>query len=216
MTDTYNTLVSAIMDASEEDGSEFVAYIPTMINLAELRLTTDLDAYGQTVITTIATTSADPMVSLPAGTRIVKSIAYVNDNGRYTNLLMRTNEFLRDYWPVRTSTATSTSYYARWGATQIMLAPTPTSAISLEMELVVRPSALGLGQQTNWYTQYADDALFYASMIEASSFMKDPQMLGVWKEQYSDAIARLKNEARRTRRDDQNEVGTVEEDNLNG
>ena len=39
----YSTLVSAVQEAAENDGAEFLAYLPTAIALAEELLFKDLD-----------------------------------------------------------------------------------------------------------------------------------------------------------------------------
>ena len=42
----YSYLVNDIIQACENDGTEFYDYIPNMVNRAEDRLTKDLDDYG--------------------------------------------------------------------------------------------------------------------------------------------------------------------------
>jgi hypothetical protein len=42
----YTYLVNDIIQTSENEGTEFINYIPKMVNRAEERLTKDLDDYG--------------------------------------------------------------------------------------------------------------------------------------------------------------------------
>jgi hypothetical protein len=41
----YTFLVNDIINACENEGAEFLAYVPNMVNRAEERLTKDLDDY---------------------------------------------------------------------------------------------------------------------------------------------------------------------------
>lgn len=216
MTTSYDAIVSAVQAAAEDVGDEFIAYIPIAVAMAELRLTTDLDAWGQTQIVVVSTTPVNAFVSLPQGTRVVKGIAIEHPSATYTNLLMRTNEFVRDYWPNRLDTTASVTYWARWGADQIILGGTPTSSVALEMELVLQPAALSAMNQTNWYTDFIGHALFYAVMSEMCAFMKNPSAKQLWETSYQDALSMLRNETRRTRRDDNQEPGAGTENTLEG
>jgi len=55
---------------------------------------------------------------------------------------------------------------------------------------------------SNYFSEYCYDALFYASMIEATMYMKDWNTLQTWQQQYQVAVDTLRNQARRTRQDD--------------
>ena len=68
----YTFLVNDIKEACENEGTEFLDYIPKMVNRAEERLTKDLDDYGLVSYTSVAVGSR--IVTLPTGTRIVKNI----------------------------------------------------------------------------------------------------------------------------------------------
>ena len=92
MTD-YTYLVNDIISACENDGTEFLAYVPNMVNRSEERLTRDLDDYGLVVQTSIAVSASNAEITLPTGTRIVKNFNLIN-NGSKINLLLKTDEFL--------------------------------------------------------------------------------------------------------------------------
>ena len=54
----------------------------------------------------------------------------------------------------------------------------------------------------NYFSDFCYDALFYASMVEASLFLKSFNTVAVWQTEYKNAIDGLRNQARRTRQDD--------------
>ena len=196
----YTYLVNDIINASENDGTEFVNYIPNMVNRAEERLTRDLDDYGLVTYTSVAVSSGNNLVNLPSGTRILKNLN-ITVSGTRINLLQRTDEYVRDYWPVSASTGTP-QYYARRNNTTLLLAPTPVSTVDGEVVHISRPTTLTSTTNTNYFTDFCYDALFNASMVEAMVFQKDYQTASLFEQRYKEAVSTLQNQARRTRRDD--------------
>jgi len=196
----YTYLVDDLIAATENDGSEFLSYIPKMVNRAEERLTRDLDDYGLVTYTSVAVSSGNNNITLPSGTRIVKNFNIVSDGTRI-NLLQRTDESIRDYWPVSASTGTP-EYYARRNNTTVLIAPTPSSTVNGEVVHVSRPVTLASATPTNYFSDYCYDALFNASMVEAMVFMKNFELVALFEQRYMQAVQTLQNQARRTRRDD--------------
>lgn len=201
MATTYTDLYNSIIDASENSDSEFAARISMFVDQTRMRLARDIDTYGMVTYTTVSASSGDPYVSLPQDALILKNVTHINA-GSFRQLILRTDEFLREYWPNRTSVGTP-KYYSRWGFNTLLLAPAPTSATAIEVSYVQIPTSIGsVGTSTNWLTEYAPEALFYGCMHEACMFMKNYQAAGLWESKYQDAVAKLRNEARRTRQDD--------------
>ena len=99
----YTYLVNELIAATENDSTEFLNFIPNMTNRAEERLVKDLDDYGLVSYTSVAVSTGQNKITLPTGTRIVKNFNLVS-NGTKINLLMRTDEYINDYWPVSAST----------------------------------------------------------------------------------------------------------------
>ena len=136
----YTYLVNDIIAACENDGTEFLNYVPNMVNRAEERLVKDLDDYGLVTYTSVAVSSGNNQVTLPSGTRVIKNFNMVS-NGTKINILLRTDEFINDYWPVSASTS-EPKYYARRNNTTILVAPTPASTYDGEIVYVARPVTL--------------------------------------------------------------------------
>jgi len=199
MTD-YTYLVNDIISACENDGTEFLAYVPNMVNRAEERLTRDLDDYGLVVQTSIAVSANNAEITLPIGTRIVKNFNLIS-NGSKINLLLKTDEFLNAVWPTSASTEVP-RYYARVTDTRVRLAPTPASTSDGILMTVARPVTLTSANPTNYFTEICYDALFNASMVEAMIFTKNFSAVQLFEQRYMQAVETLRNQARRTRRDD--------------
>lgn len=204
---TYNTLVTQIKNTMEDDGTEFETAIPDFIRRAELTLTNTLDNEGLTEYATSQFTASDPFLTLPTGTLIIKNVNFINSGGSRISLLLRTKEYVEDYWPVRASVGVP-KYYAKFRNDKVLIAPTPTSANSVELEYIIMPSALSTSKQSNYFTNFCENALFYASMVEACHFNKNTTAAQVWETQYQNEIILLANEARRNRRDDMETVAS--------
>lgn len=196
---TYSSLVSAIQETAENTGSEFVDSIPNFISRTEKRLTRDIDLQGLTKFATTNFVTATPIYQKPTNALIVKNLT-ITSGGSRINLVMKTKEYLNDYWPDRTSVG-EPRYYANYG-TELLVAPAPASAYPAEISYVVEPTALASStQEENYFTQYCSNALFYGSMVEAALFMKNPTSANIWESFYGRELAALNNEARRSRRD---------------
>lgn len=197
---TYTYLVNDILNATENTGSEFVDYIPYMVNKAEERLVKDLDDYGLVTYTSIAVSANKNIVTLPTGTRVVKNFNIKSD-GTKINLLLRTDEFINDYWPVSASVG-EPKYYAPRTNTNVLIAPTAASTYDGEIVHISRPVTLSSAADSNYFSEYCYDLLFYGSMVEALMFQKDYATMQVFEGKYKQLLELQRNQARRTRRDD--------------
>tara|TARA_Y100001938_G_scaffold138422_1_gene203903 strand:- start:31036 stop:31695 length:660 start_codon:yes stop_codon:yes gene_type:complete len=198
---TYSTLQSQIKDILENDGSEFSDAVPSFIDRGEWRLFREIDSLGLNRYAASNFNIGDPFLSKPVETAIIRSINYKTAEGNRIQLLQATNEYITDYWPVRTSVG-SPRYYSNFGYDRILVAPTPSSTSNVEMEYIVKPVSLADNNQTNYFTDYASNALLYACLIEGCYYMKNPSAVAYWEKRYTEEVAALNNEARRTRRDD--------------
>ena len=205
---TYSDLKTAIINTTENDGTEFSSVVPDFISRTELRLTKDIDDCGLDSYTAITLSASNPVVSLNDRVRIIRNVNYTTSTSSIkTSLLQRTYEYAIDYWPYVSASTGTPRYYARKNNTSIYIVPTPASTLTGEIQTVSQPLPLASATDTsvtttNYFSQYCYDALFYGCMMEATMYMKDWQTLPLWQQQYEAAIITLRNQARRTRQDD--------------
>ena len=197
----YITLVSAVIAASENDGPEFVGALPDMVQRAQDRMMNDLDDQGLVAYSSVAVSAGTAEVSVPSGGEIIKTFAIENTDGAKTQLKIRPYEYLIDYWPVSASTGTP-RYYGFKTNTQIRVAPTPSATIDSEIGFIAEISAITSDNPTNYFTDNCENALFFATMVEASMFMKSFNTVQYFQQEYTTEIDRLRNRARRSRQDD--------------
>ena len=196
----FNSLVSVIIETTENDGSEFVGALPAMIQRAQEKMQNDLDDQGLVSYASVAVSGATAEVSVPVGGEIIKTFS-IEVGGARTQLKHRPYEYLLDYWPVSASTGTP-RYYGFKTNTQIRVAPTPSATVDSQIGFIAQVTTITSASPTNYFTIHCENALFYASMVEASLFMKSFNTTAAWQQEYQSEIDRLRNRARRSRQDD--------------
>jgi hypothetical protein len=196
----YWTLVSAVIDAAEDDSAEFRAYIPVAVGLAEDRLSRELDSQLFINNTTIAVTSSNRFAEKPSGYRLGHHVTYKTSSGDKRLLRKRTPSFLEVYWPYETSTAEPV-YYADYDVSTFVLAPTPDDNSQIVVKHEAKPSYLTSVATVNHFTEFYPNLLFYAAMSETSKFRKAWSQVQVWDAKYMENLQAANNEGRRSRRD---------------
>lgn len=198
----YITLVQAVKDELEDDSSEFSNYIPVAVDLAEQRLTREIDTYGLVVTTTVTTSGGSNILPKPSGYRLPFQLVQRKEDNTLNTLIKVTDEFIVEYWPNPTSVSSVVKYYADDGLENFVLAPTPASAYDVRVKYLARPSVLDNDTLTNYYTEFMSDILFYATMEEMCRFSKNYELMSLYSQKYANAIQSINNEGRRSRRDD--------------
>ena len=196
----FNSLVSIIIETTENDGSEFVGALPAMIQRAQEKMQNDLDDQGLVTYASVAVSPSSAEVSVPVGGEIIKTFSIEVDGAR-TQLKHRPYEYLLDYWPVSASTGTP-RYYGFKTNTEIRVAPTPSATVDSQIGFIAQVTTITSASPTNYFTIHCENALFYASMVEASLFMKSFNTTAAWQQEYQSEVDRLRNRARRSRQDD--------------
>ena len=183
---TYTKLVADIKDFMEDDGSEFSDAVDTFIDLAELKLSRDLAVPAFRKRQTGTLTSSDPFHTLPTDLVTLEYFQLNNSNVR-TSLLLKSDEFMQEFWPNRTSTGTP-KYYAYFDNSTIYVAPTPSANTPVEISYRRRLDALSSSNTSNWLTTDAYDALLYACLIEASHYNRNDKLLQYHSGLYQKAV----------------------------
>ena len=196
----FNSLVSIIIETTENDGSEFVGALPAMIQRAQEKMQNDLDDQGLVTYASVAVSASSAEVSVPVGGEIIKTFS-IEVGGSRTQLKHRPYEYLLDYWPVSASTGTP-RYYGFKTNTEIRVAPTPSATVDSQIGFIAQITTITSASPTNYFTIHCENALFYSSMIEASLFMKSFNTTQAWQQEYQSEVDRLRNRARRSRQDD--------------
>ena len=172
MSFTKATLTTAIQDYTDNSETTFVNNIPNFIKASEEKIlkSVDLDYFRKNV--TSALTSSDAFLTVPADYLASFSLQ-ITTSGSESFLLQKDVNFLREYTPASTTTGLP-KYYARFDEDNFILAPTPDSNYTIQLNYFYRPASLTAGADsgTTWVSTNAPFALLYGSLIEAYTFMK--------------------------------------------
>jgi hypothetical protein len=197
---TYSSLLEDVV-AYIERGATLASdptvneQLPNLINLAERRLARELKIQG--TVTPVTTTFVNGTAVYPKPDRWRETVSIncsttAGGNVR-TEIFPRSYEYCRSYWPDDTLTGTP-RFYADYDYSNWLIVPTPGAALSVEILYYDQPPYLDETNQTNWWTEYAPNALLYATLLETAPFLKNAEATQVWEGFYTRAIASLNGE----------------------
>jgi hypothetical protein len=206
--DSYTDIYEAVQEAAEDTSSEFQAYIPKAVELAQRYLQTFLDLEGTSSQQTLVTVSGTKTVAKPAGYRFTNHFFLVKADGTRKLLDHATTSFLKMYSPDPTDTGEPRYFSTDYDADNFMLAPTPDAVYTIEGSVEADLSVLSTSNETNYFTQVCGDLLFYATMIQMMKFNMNSAGVAEWTANLNDARAGYNNQALRNKKVEGRSQGT--------
>ena len=189
---TFSTLKTAIQDYTDNAETTFVSNLTRFILNAEERILKEvqLDVFRNNSQGT--TTSSQKFLSKPSDFLAPFSLSVINGSDNEF-LLYKHVTFLQDFTPDPTTTGIPL-YYGDWNDTTFLLAPTPATALTMELHYFFRPTSISSTTDgTSWLGDNAELALLYASLVEAYTFMKgEADLLTFYNNRYFEALHGLK------------------------
>ncbi|KPK66541.1 MAG: hypothetical protein AMS21_01920 [Gemmatimonas sp. SG8_38_2] len=193
---TATQLTADLQAWLEDDGTEFTASIPEVINLGELRLLKDLDLTIFDVGTTASTAVGNDVLTKPAAYTSDFQLGvrwmYISVNGETKWLELRSIDFVRDYL---NGVDGLPKYFAEDGLSQWRLAPSADAIYTVNINFRSRPTPLEVGTtESNWLSDNAADILLYACLAEAEKFVKADDRVAIWENDYMSRFPAAKRE----------------------
>lgn len=197
---TYNSLLNdirAYLERGATLATDPTVYeqLPSIVNLAERRLARELKVLGTVTVMNSTFQAGTSVYPKPNRWRETVSMNFgsgVSQNVR-KEIFPRSYEYCRTYWPDDSQTS-EPRFYADYDYSNWLIVPTPVVDAPFEVLFYDQPPYLDDTTQTNWWTEYAPNALLYASLMEASPFLKNPEATQLWQGFYDRAIASLNGE----------------------
>ena len=193
MSFTLTTLKQSIQDWTDNDETTFVNELDFIIKNAEERIfkVVDLDYFRKNV--TGSMSSGNQFLQKPSDYLASFSLSFVNASSENVFLLQKDVNFIQEYNPNPSTTGTP-KYYASYDVDNYIVGPTPDSNYTVELHYFYRPASITTDDSgTTWISENASDALLYACLVEAYTFMKgEADMLQLYSQRYGEAISRLK------------------------
>jgi hypothetical protein len=189
---TYDSLFNDVETYLERTDQATIDKIPQFIMLAEQVIAADLKILGNLTVAESNMVMGSATIDKPARWRKTVSMNVTVD-GRRQPVLLRKYEYLREYWPDPASTDIP-MFYCDYDYTHWLIAPTPDTDYVYEVLYYERPQPLDSSNQSNWFTQYAPQALLYGTLLQAMPFLKNDERLPMWQGQYDQIMNVLKTE----------------------
>lgn len=189
---TYDSLVDDVSTYLERTDEATLIKIPQFIMLAEQVIAADIKFLGNLVVVESTMVIGEPVIAKPARWRKTVSMNVTVAGERFP-VLLRKYEYLREYWPQSTLKDVP-KFYCDYDYTHWLVAPTPAAVYSYEALYYERVQPLDSSNQSNWFTEYAPQALLYGTLLQAMPFLKNDERMPMWQAQYQQIISALQTE----------------------
>ena len=171
----------------ESDGIVY-EQLPRLVTLGERRIARELKIQG--FIRAVETTLQTGVAVYRKPDRWRDTVSMTIDG---TPIFARSYEYCRNYWPDEAQLS-APEFYADYDYQHWLLTPTPDAAQVWEILYYEQPALLGDDFQTNWLTEYAPDLLLYATLLEATPFLKKDDRIQIWQAMYDRAAQAISGE----------------------
>lgn len=171
--------------------TEVYEQLPTLINLAERDIVTQLKILGLLEVVTDTMATGIGVIAKPDRWRATASINFgigTAPTQERTPLFPRSYEFCSAYWPNRVLTDVP-RYYADYNYQNWLIVPTPAADYPFEVNYWQQPPLLDAVNQTNWLTDYAPNLLTSSSLNQCLPFLKDGTWAQAWAARYVKDLA---------------------------
>jgi hypothetical protein len=208
LTFTYETLTQSILQYTLEGNSivntDFAAFLPTIINIAEERIIRDLNSniFDTEIQGTLL--AGDPYLAIPVNFLGIRSLRVATDSISFLPLKRVDITWLDNYWRNPVSIATPL-YYSVYGNNESItsgtykFAPTPDLDYPYILRYIARPETISPDNDTTWLSTHAADCLLYACLAESMAYLREDipaeqGMTQMFEQKYARELVKLKEE----------------------
>ena len=194
-------LYNAIIAYTENTSSDFAAQLPVFVQQAEQRIFNSIQFPSLRKNVTGYTTANNKYLQCPSDFLSVYSMAAIDASGNYEYLLDKDVNFIRQAYPNPNDDKAIPRYYALFGPRSddekelaFILGPTPDATYTIELHYFYYPESITASPTTRtWLGDNFDSVLFYGSLVEAATYMKQEQdLVALYNQKYTEALALAK------------------------
>ena len=184
---TYSSLVAELQDICEDTNAQFVAELPLIVARAQDTIMRDLK---------LAMWTAFVRVVLLAGSRyLVRDPSWLTvQTMHFPDLVVFPEQRSADWCRMFGLTQGVPKYWCESDAASFQFAPTASSNITVELEVVARLPALSLANQTNYLTTHLADLLLVASLFGCHAYLKNGEAMAATGGMYNELLGNVKDE----------------------
>ena len=193
---TYTQLQTAVEDYTENTFS--ATDFATMTKVAEQKIYNAVQLPALRKNVTGVLSQGNKYLTTPNDFLSVFSLAVIDGTGKYSYLLNKDVNFIRESYPDPTTQGVP-RYYAIFGPVfnlptelTFILGPTPTSGLSAELHYFYYPESI-VTAGTSWLGDNFESVLLNAVLVEAARFMKAEQdTVQLYTKQFDESFVLLK------------------------
>ena len=184
---THANFLTQVRNYTEVDANVLSdSIIQDFIRNVELDVAGKVDYDDLRKYATSTFTAGNRAVSLPSDALILRSIQHIGSGGDRVFLEKRDTSFISEF---NSSGVQGTpKYYANWNEFNIIVAPTPASADTVQINYIQDPPEFTSTNQT-YLAKYQESMLLHGVLAEAFRFLKGPENLyNLYQSKYTEEV----------------------------
>ena len=187
-----NNLWYAVQAYCESTETSFVAQIPEFVQSAEERIYNSVQLPAIRKNQTGTVSIGNKYLTLPSDWLSTFSLAVINPTtGAYSYLLDKDVNFIRESFPIPSSTGTP-QYSAIFDANSLILGPTPDQQYTVELHYYYYPPSIVTAIES-WLGTHFEMVLLYGTIREAYTYLKgEADLMSAYEAKYIEALSLLK------------------------
>ena len=202
---THANFLTQVRNYTEVDSNVLSAtLIDQFIRNTELDIAGKVDYDDLRKYATTSTIASQRYLSMPSDLIYLRSVQITNAGVR-DFLEKRDTSFISEFNPSETEAAPK--YYANWDDQNIVLAPTPNAAYTIQINNIIAPPHFTSSDST-FLSTYQDQLLLYGVLAECFSYLKGPMdMYKLYLDKYNESTQGFAMQQMGSRRRGQYEEG---------
>ena len=182
---THANFLTQVRNYTEVDSNVLSdTLIDQFIRNAELDIAGKVDYDDLRKYATTSTIASQRYLSMPSDLIYLRSVQITNSGVR-DFLEKRDTSFISEFNPSETEAAPK--YYANWDDQNIVLAPTPNAAYTIQINYIIDPPHFTSSNST-FLSTYQDQLLLYGVLAECFSYLKGPMdMYKLYLDKYNES-----------------------------
>ena len=182
---THANFLTQVRNYTEVDSNVLSdTLIDQFIRNTELDIAGKVDYDDLRKYATTSTIASQTYLSMPSDLIYLRSVQITNAGVR-DFLEKRDTSFISEFNPSETEAAPK--YYANWDDQNIVLAPTPNAAYTIQINYIIDPPHFTSSNNT-FLSTYQDQLLLYGVLAECFSYLKGPMdMYKLYLDKYNES-----------------------------
>ena len=183
---THSNFLTQVRNYTEVDSNVLTdSLIDQFITNTELDIASKVDYDDLRKFSNSNFTAGNRALSLPGDLKYLRAVK-ITDGGTEVFLEKRDQTFIAEFNP--TGTQGQPKYYANYNDKNILVAPTPASALAVQIQYIKNAPHFDSGNSTMLSDQH-QNLLLYGVLVECFSFLKGPlDMYNLYKTRYDKAL----------------------------